>query len=193
MPVKELAVEVDIELPEVETTEAEPVEDDALQKKCDRLERKQSDIQAAERKVAEAEGDWKGAQQDAKDAKQYFDSAVSNLRAIIRRNADQPELPFADEPQADEAWRAVTLESLGLSGKLVDILVENDLDTMGKLADYTAGEKLLTDLNGVGPAKAEEIEAACQKYWEQNPRECIADETSEVHDTFESNGDGEDD
>lgn len=71
---------------------------------------------------------------------------------------------------ASEPWRAVTLAELGIDGKLAESLTEAGMTTLGAIADYSKSDKLLTDLDGIGPAKSEKIEQACEAYWDRAGR-----------------------
>lgn len=74
----------------------------------------------------------------------------------------------ADET-ADESWRLETLASLGLPKKLLEKLAENDppLQTVGDVSDWIDADKRLTDIKGVGQAKAELIEQALEEFWKR--------------------------
>ena len=43
------------------------------------------------------------------------------------------------------------------------------IDTVGQLADYSASEKRLTDVAGIGPGKAQAIEDRLLEFWQDNP------------------------
>jgi hypothetical protein len=60
-----------------------------------------------------------------------------------------------------------TLVSHGLPQSLVVRLGEASLTTIGLLADFTNAGKRLTDLDGVGEAKAEKIEQALERFWSE--------------------------
>lgn len=73
--------------------------------------------------------------------------------------------------QEDEAWKSVTMKSLGIKGKLLATLEEKNLATMGLMAAFTAdGWSRLTDIPGVGDGNTQKITDAMDKYWEANPR-----------------------
>lgn len=84
----------------------------------------------------------------------------------------QQELPLGESgaeatttDQPDDAWRAVTLAELSIKGKLAESLTDAGLTTLGALADYTAADKRLTDIAGIGAGKAAKIEEATLAYW----------------------------
>lgn len=75
--------------------------------------------------------------------------------------------------RAEGPWRDVKLDTL-FEGSLLKSLKEADITTVGALSDYTAGEKRLTDIGGIGPGKAEKIENRMIEFWEDNPQETAA-------------------
>lgn len=123
------------------------------------------------------------AQEIAKDKKKVYEAEVESLLSYINGLSQQYPLfdrqqpagePAADGPDAaappapEESWRDVPISDLGPLGipdGLLEALVEQGLHTIGLLADYTASDKRLTDLKGVGPAKAEKIEHALERFW----------------------------
>ena len=128
------------------------------------------------------------------DVKKRRDEAVSNLASIKRNNptdypglftkskrrnteANNGESSDSTQPKATsitnsgdgEAWKNVPVDTLGLPAGIVAALAEADIDTLGKIADYSASGRRLTDIANIGTAKAEKIEAACEAYWKRNP------------------------
>lgn len=147
----------------------------ALKAKFRRIEELETECHECAMAMAEAA-------EQSKEAKKAYEAAVSRLRNAVRdaKNGQQ-ELPFGEEQPA-EAWRAVTLEELEISGKLAASLTEAGLTTLGAIADYTANGGALTDIDGIGPKAAEKIDAATQDWWERHPGEADA--------YFASEGDG---
>lgn len=94
------------------------------------------------------------------------------------------ELPYdAEEEDDDEAgasgqtpgtlkatgpWRDVQLDTL-FHGALLKSLKKAGLATVGALADFTASDKRLTDLDGIGEGKAAQIEEVMLAFWQANP------------------------
>jgi ERCC4-type nuclease len=76
-----------------------------------------------------------------------------------------PEDAAAPEPPADDSWRVVPFTLLNLPQAIVEKLYEAELATVGQLADWTAAGRELTDIPGIGPAKAEKIEEAMEAFW----------------------------
>jgi hypothetical protein len=71
--------------------------------------------------------------------------------------------------RSEGPWRDVPITKL-FDGGLLKSLTEAGLTTLGKLSDYTASEKRLTDIPGVGPGKASKIEDVTLAYWRDNPQ-----------------------
>jgi len=65
----------------------------------------------------------------------------------------------------DDSWRGVPVAKLDIKPTLAVLLADRHLSTIGHIADWTAGGKELTDIQGVGAAKAEAIEEALTKFW----------------------------
>jgi hypothetical protein len=112
-------------------------------------------------------------------------------RLIVEQVAELPEdADDDDDGLSDEApgtlrangpWRDVSLGTL-FHGALLKSLNKADLETVGDLADFTASDKRLTDLEGIGEGKAAQIEERMLQFWRDNPS---ADEAVEAH---KSNG-----
>lgn len=84
----------------------------------------------------------------------------------------------ADPETVDESWKLVPISELGLAKGIVKSLTESGLANLGALADYTAADKRLTDIDGIGAGKAEKIEEATLKYWAEHPRSEAVTETA---------------
>ena len=135
-----------------------------------------SAIIAAERACQRAEEDLELAKEEASLKKKLYDGAVLRLRRIAREMAEPLPLFEHAKKQAQEpdpeAWRDVPLsEALeGISEGTILKLAEADLSTIGDLADYTNGGKVLIDLPGIGEATAEKILNAQADYWARTTR-----------------------
>lgn len=94
---------------------------------------------------------------------------------VTETNSDTPAAEVSDTKPAttdDESWRKVTVKDLGISDAIADKLAANEpmLDSLGAIVDYTTAGKRLTDIAGIGAAKAEAIDEAVTKYFADHPR-----------------------
>ena len=90
--------------------------------------------------------------------------------------------------KSNEPWRNFPLERLGLAPSIIKSLNDADIKTMGELATYSA-DKRLTDIEGIGPGKAQQIEDATMQYWAENKPEDEADPDDEDDDLDEEDED----
>lgn len=137
------------------------------------------------------------AKERAKTAKTNYESAQDHLQRVIARvrSTDHSELPLFEQPprpdadaslvdvqrvddELDNSWREVPLGDVlaGLGPKVLASFHEANLVTMGDLSAYmepsaTGFAKKLTDLAGIGNAKAEKIEKALEDFWVRWNRE----------------------
>lgn len=145
----------------------------------------QRELLAAKELVCELCLDEEEAKESLKDIKDRRENAVSNLARITRNDPREVGVskPVASSPSANSTqpqpasisnsyysneWMSVPVDTLGLPAGIVAALAEADIDTLGKIADYTAAGKRLTDIANIGTAKAEKIENACAEYWKRN-------------------------
>jgi hypothetical protein len=123
-----------------------------------------------------------------------FDRAIPEELRIPTINPDgqpiavEPTVP-ADEAALDEsaeAWRAATIEELGIDPKICQLLRDNNkIETLGQIADHCKDYEL-TDLKKIGKAKAAQIEQAMDAYWAKHPLAEVTDsETVESKDDAE--------
>jgi hypothetical protein len=128
------------------------------------------------RSVSEAREEFDRADRARKIAKEILEEQQDILNRFIA-SLDE-ELPLFDRPEApaeDDAWRDQPLEGLRgpdakpLSPAVLQALAENDppLTTLGAVADWSRGGKALTDIKGIGEAKAEAIQAIFDHFWDQ--------------------------
>jgi hypothetical protein len=75
--------------------------------------------------------------------------------------------PFDDPADAaqDTTWREVDLGSLSITPGVLKLLHEAGYRTVGQLADFTAKDQPLTKIPKIGPAKAEQIAEALDRFW----------------------------
>jgi hypothetical protein len=97
-------------------------------------------------------------------------------RLVVTEASDIPEEEKDDEPhhvpgtlRADGPWREESLDHLFDPKKATrKALKKAGINTVGELADYSASEKRLTDIEGVGDSKANEIEERMIQFWADN-------------------------
>jgi hypothetical protein len=129
----------------------------------------------------------------AKAAKDEWEAEADGYVAWAAQMGEP--LPLFDSPPAAavyNAWRAVGLEQLtdpGLSPGLVVKLRAAKLDSLGDLADYSQAHEGFMDIDGVGPAAREKIQAAVDAYWRKNPLAGVVDEVAAAIDAGELGSD----
>lgn len=112
------------------------------------------------------------------DPDEAFVAEVEARKAELRAERIQAALDRKPaEPGAtddDALWMAEPIEVLeelhGLSGSIVSKLIDAGYSTLKHLADWTTGGHLLTEIDGIGPAKAEQIEEALVRFWAAQPK-----------------------
>lgn len=101
-------------------------------------------------------------------------------RLIVNQATDIPEEPKPEKPISGNHTpstlkltgprRKVSLDDLFDPTKTVRKALANaNIDNVGQLADYTASGKRLTDIDGIGQTKADEIEERMVQFWKDNP------------------------
>lgn len=136
------------------------------------------EIRGMERTVRDKERDYLRSKSETSALKKAFECSDEGLRNLIAEGPQQQmKLPLADaeEPQAEEAWRAMPLAEAGIAGAMETKLAEADITTIGQLADFTASGCELTEIDGIGPAKAEEIADLLTEFWKKHPELCGGD------------------
>ena len=142
-------------------------------------------IREKARAVRASKAEWKDLDDLTKAAKKRFEAELAELTYLSNRDPrEQLAMPFddagamdgatvtvnqqADASFTDDAWQKTPLADLGLSPKILEAMEVARLRTVGELADYSR-QYMLTDIKGIGPAKAEEIEDALTKFWAEHP------------------------
>lgn len=148
-------------------TSSESTDDTA---KLRRIEAWRAEVVEACGVVDRAEEAWDEAKSTASACKAAFDVAVSRMRAIA---AEKPGESLFDgvvkvAATGEDAWRDAPIVDLELSASILAKLTEAGLDTVGKLADWTASGKELTDIKGIGAQSSETIADALEKFWARN-------------------------
>lgn len=83
------------------------------------------------------------------------------------RNPPDSETVLLDEKSE---WRKMPLDKLfDVAKRPGKQLIAANLKTVGELADYTAGDYRLTDIDGIGEAAATQIEERLMQFWSDNP------------------------
>jgi len=100
-------------------------------------------------------------------AKKQTIAAQNTLNDYIK-NLDQPIFPQLEDGPED--WRSVTLAELGITGKAAIILAENDLGTLGYIADWQKEHSSFYELPGIGEATAEKLAEKLDAYWQAHPQ-----------------------
>lgn len=84
---------------------------------------------------------------------------------------DENDETFSEDPspslKADGPWRNVSLETL-FEGGILKSLHNAGLITVGELADFTASDKRLEDIKGIGYEKSQKIEARMVAFYATN-------------------------
>ena len=103
-------------------------------------------------------------------AKAALDKGWEQLGTLIddEKKGYEPNLfNQPKEPAEDEAWRKVFIGDIGLGEAITEKLIQADINELGKLADWSNGGKLLTDLPGIGTQTAEKINDALAAFWQK--------------------------
>jgi 5-methylcytosine-specific restriction endonuclease McrA/uncharacterized coiled-coil protein SlyX len=132
-------------------------------------------------------------QAEAKLAKKEYESAVEHLQKLVEEHKDVEAAPVYVPPSPEptlfdgasgqskpaapapvnEAWRSIPIKDvLGelASDKLLEVLGKVPIETLGQMADWTAGVgHRLTDLDGVGPATADKLADKMGDWWAKHP------------------------
>lgn len=83
---------------------------------------------------------------------------------------------------ADGPWREFELSEM-FEGAVLKSLHAADIKTVGELHDWTASDKRLIDIKGIGEGKAQEIEDRMMQFWQDNQNADGIDEADETEAT----------
>lgn len=128
-------------------------------------------IQAARERLRTAELELDRTKEEAKEARKVWEGAVKHLNQVIDQGPEY--LPLIDGMQvtANMDWRDTPIEELGLPETIDTALREAEIKTIGDIASH-AEQFDLTVIPGIGPAKAEQIEKALDRFWAKHPEYC---------------------
>ncbi len=115
----------------------------------------------------------------AKASKKNLESRIADLRRTIRKFNEKLPLLDGKEPQEGSAtastdappspeWADVAVDILithGVSMAISNKLADAGIETLGQLAAWNDGTKNLTDIPGIGQAKADKIRDALEGFW----------------------------
>lgn len=115
---------------------------------------------------------------DVKAAKATEKEEAEQLKLHIAKGPEKYPLfdkaaADVDEPTGTDHWRAVTVEEVGIPKGVCTKLRKNPekpLVTLGDITDWLGDDDHhLTDIPGVGPGKAEQLENCMTAYWNEHP------------------------
>lgn len=166
---------------------------DEVQAAYEEWQSAESAAKAAKEEAKEAEANWKscvtrqqtvirGSREkyplfDPKyvRARQGIEKSVNQIAAEEARAAKAEAEQAAKiaavqaDPVAKDAWRAVPLATTKIPSNIVAILDESAYRTIGDISNLTNSGLCLTDIKGIGQAKAQKIEDALTQYWADHP------------------------
>ncbi|GAB4136632.1 MAG: hypothetical protein Kow0040_22840 [Thermogutta sp.] len=125
-----------------------------------------ADIRRARTKLRLAQLEQETALAEAKAAKLRMEAAQRELNRIIDAVPERQPLIDGTEPASDD-WESTPIERLALGPAIDSALHEYGVYTIGLIADWTAADRRLTDINGIGEAEAERIEQALDIFWKE--------------------------
>ena len=146
------------------------------------------EIRKLNAKVREYRSEYEDAAAEAKSRKKSLEAAQDQLSDLIARGPETMPLFDGPKPAAkpgpkpkkaaapDEVWRADIIPDLDLAPSIVEKLAEAGLHTIGDLADWSAGGRLLQDIDGIGEAAAVKIDDAMTKYWSARSTTSVVDD-----------------
>ena len=121
------------------------------------------------------------------DLHRVADFAQSQVLLDAERTGDAApeEKPEAAEPECsgfiDNApWRDQPLSAAGITGSVAKALEDNGQVTLGAIADWTAAGNSLDMINGIGEAKAKQIDDLTAVFFEKHPELCEDPEPAAV-------------
>lgn len=116
---------------------------------------------------------------ELKDAKQSCEAANAAIQRAIEEDENDANRPLLNQLDAsssssadeeDTSYRLVSIDTLGLSAKICELLRENNppLATIGAIQDWLGdADHVLQDVKGLGTAKVTQVEEALDKFWKR--------------------------
>lgn len=134
-----------------------------------RLQQTALALAAASAARQEAEEELKAAKADEKAAiaayRKFANSKPRREPLFDGLAGGQGEKETTESSESEgEDWKSCPVLDLSLPDSIVSLLLEADLETVGDLAAWTE-QYQLTDVQGIGEAKAEKIEEALSQFW----------------------------
>lgn len=126
-------------------------------------------IVAQREKIIQLTKDEVVAKKEHAAAKAALDKGWEALGNLIdeEKRGYEPNL-FNQKPEKeDESWREVFIGSIGLPDAVAEKLIQADLNSIGKLSDWSNSGKMLTDIPGIGTQTAEKINDCLTAFWEK--------------------------
>lgn len=134
--------------------------------------------------------EWELQKDSTSAAKKRVDEIGKRLSALIARGPEQQrKLLFGDDADTESlAWRDQPIAGqLALTPKIMELLEDAGVSTIGELEDLRAGEGL-TSIGGIGQATADKIEDQVLEWLDEN-----RDKFGEAFETSEGESDDQDD
>ena len=98
------------------------------------------------------------------------DDQESTQDAPVAAREGSPEKDAGeDRDVSGDAWRAVTMEAVGVKGRLLDRLVEADLATLGAWSDWHGEGRYRARIAGIGKGAINRIADLCEAFWARRP------------------------
>ena len=121
----------------------------------------------------------KAAKSRYEEAKSRYEEAASELHVFIRRGPDdQQKLPGMEDCDNNPDWEGLPLSAAGIEGSLAKALAEQEMDTLGQVADWISAGNTVTDIKGIGSEKGEQYADLMEAFWAEHPEYCVDDAES---------------
>ena len=168
---------------------------ESLQNEIDMLRKHDEAAREIGEEIARLKSKYENAKSISSDYKKQLEAAYERLAEHSRQRPtygplfDKPDDEAVEDKEGRDPtdWRGVPLCDLGIADTVLEKLAEYDppLTTIGELSDFTAGDGRLTDIPGVGDAKAEVIEQALEKFLAEQNQPVDSSEPEEIEEEYE--------